>query len=76
MVRSGFAFSHTHTLLPSICIDLFRVYSSSSDSHIGTYLPTRINRYVMVQCQVRSGKVRRYLTVDIPSNPSLIFEKT
>lgn len=50
--------SLSHTLLPSICIDLFRVYSSSSDSHIGTYLPTCINRYVMVQCQVRSGKVQ------------------
>lgn len=50
--------THAHTLLPLICIDLFRVYSPSSDSHIGTYLPTRINRYVMVQCQVRSGKVQ------------------
>lgn len=55
---SSLSFTHTHSLLPLIWIDLFRVCSSSSDSHIGTYLPTRINRSVMVQCQVRSGKVQ------------------
>lgn len=62
---------YTHTLLPSICIDLFRVYSSSSDSHIGTYLHVLI---VMLWCNVKSGQVRyKYLTVDIPSNPTPDF---
>lgn len=48
--------SLSFSLPPSSSFNLY--YSSSSDSHIGTYLPTRINRSVMVQCQVRSGKVQ------------------